>query len=181
MLFVKCPRNPTVRATQLFVADSERESQMAYGPKVLVVDDEDSVRSAVACLLECQSSVVWECDSVHAALSCLAQHQVDIVLCDMYMPEVHGLELIRKMRQQQSDIAFIVMTGSPVLSDVISALRLHASGFLAKPFSKEQLTEVLKATYEELLKQRQLASRAALLSSRVQTKTKRLREALKLW
>jgi response regulator RpfG family c-di-GMP phosphodiesterase len=155
-----------------------KESQMRCTPKVLVVDDEDSVRSAVAGLLEGNAGAVWQCNSVQSALTCLAENQIDVVLCDMYMPEGHGLELIRKIRQQESDVAFIIMTGNPELSDLISALGLHASGFLAKPFVRAQLLETVEATYEELSKQRHLASRAKLLSSLVQTKSRRLREAL---
>lgn len=153
-------------------------SDMPSTLRILVVDDEELVRSAIADSLEGEVEEVWQCDSVPNALFCLAQHRADIIVCDLHMPEVHGLELIRKLREQQSDAAFIVMTGKPELNDVVSALRLRAAGFLAKPFSKMQLLEALGTAFEELSAKRQLALRAAALSSQIQEQSSKLREAL---
>jgi putative nucleotidyltransferase with HDIG domain len=94
------------------------------------------------------------------------------------MPEVHGLELVKQIREQDQDVAFVVMTGSPKLPDVITALQLHVSGFLAKPFTRAQLLDTLKSAYEVLRNQRWLAQRLSLLSSEVEEKSKQLREAI---
>ena len=111
---------------------------MHTGPRVLLVDDEDAVRSAVAGLLYDYASDIVQCSSVNSAVSCLAEHDFDVVICDMCMPGVHGLELIKQIREQQRDVAFVVMTGKPDLPDVITALRLQAAGFLQKPFSRAE-------------------------------------------
>jgi putative nucleotidyltransferase with HDIG domain len=151
---------------------------MHSGPRVLVVDDEDAVRSAVAASLDNYASDIQQADSVKSALCCLAEDDFDIVVCDMYMPEAHGLELIKKMREQQRDVAFVVMTGSPELPDVIAALRLQAAGFLKKPFCKEQLVDALDTAYGTVKNQRRIANRLVLLSSEVEEKSKQLQEAL---
>ena len=151
---------------------------MHRGPRVLVVDDEEAVRWVVAALLKGYASDVLQCDSVNSALGCLAEHDLDVVVCDMWMPDVHGLELIKKIRERQQDVAFIVMTGKPELPDVIAALRLHAAGFLQKPFSRAQLLDALETAYGAVKNQRFLASRVTLLSSEVEEKSRQLREAL---
>ena len=151
---------------------------MHRGPKVLVVDDEEAVRSAVAALLNGYASDVQQCGSVNSAVGCLVEHDIDVVVCDMCMPEVHGLELIKKIREQQRDVAFIAMTGRPELPDVITALRLQAAGFLEKPFSKVQLLDAMDSAYGAVRNQRRLAKRLTLLSSGLKEKAKQLRRAL---
>jgi putative nucleotidyltransferase with HDIG domain len=151
---------------------------MHRGPRVLVVDDEDAVRSAVAGLLDGYASDVQQCDGVNRAVCCLAEHDFDVVICDMRMPGTHGLELIKKIREQQRDVAFVVMTGRPELPDVIAALRLQAAGFLEKPFSKAELLDALDTAYGAVRNQRRIAERLTLLNSEVEEKSKELREAL---
>jgi len=151
---------------------------MHPGPRVLLVDDEDAVRSAIAGLLNDYACEIVQCGSVQSAVSCLAGHDFDVVICDMYMPGVHGLELIKKIRAQQRDVAFVVMTGRPELPDVITALRLQAAGFLQKPFSRAELLDALDTAYRALRNQRRIATRLNLMSTEVEEKSLRLREAL---
>lgn len=151
---------------------------MHRGPKVLVVDDDDAVRSLVTVMLHDYASEIQEAGSVESAVCRLAAHDFDLVVCDMYMPEAHGLELIKKINEQQRDVAFVVMTGRPDLPDVIAALRLKVAGFLEKPFSKAQLVDVLEPAYEAMRNQRCLAERVIMLSSEVEKKSKQLQVAL---
>ncbi len=151
---------------------------MHRGPKVLVVDDEDAVRSVVAVMLGGYASEIQEAASVESAICCLAERDFDVVVCDMYMPEAHGLELIKRINEQQRDVAFVLMTGRPDLPDVIAALRLRAAGFLEKPFSRAHLVDVLEPAYRAIRNQRRLAERVIMLSSEVEKKSTQLQEAL---
>jgi response regulator RpfG family c-di-GMP phosphodiesterase len=151
---------------------------MHRGPKVLVVDDDDAVRSGVAGLLNDYASDIQQAGSVSSAVCCLSEHDIDVVVCDIYMPEIPGLELIKKIREHKREVAFVVMTGSPKLPDVITALQLRAAGFLAKPFSKAQLVDALESAYEAVRSQRRLSERLISLSSEVEEKSKKLQEAM---
>ncbi len=151
---------------------------MHRGPRVLVVDDEDAVRSVVAGLLDGYASDVQQCGSVSRAVCCLAESDFDVVISDMRMPKAHGLELIKNIREQRRDVAFVVMTGSPELPDVITALRLHAAGFLQKPFSQAELLDTVDKAYATVRNQRQTAKRMSLLSSKVEKLSRALREAV---
>jgi response regulator RpfG family c-di-GMP phosphodiesterase len=151
---------------------------MHRGPRILVVDDEHAVRSAVAGLLSDHAGYIQQCDSVASAACLLAEQDFDIVICDMCMPDGHGLELIKKIRERQQDVAFIVITGRPDLPNVITALRLQAADFLEKPFSRAQLLGSLDTAYRAVRTQRQITKRLTLLSSEVQEKAEQLRGAL---
>jgi len=129
-------------------------------------------------MLDGYASEIQEAGSVESAICCLAERDFDVVVCDMYMPEAHGLELIKRINEQQRDVAFVLMTGRPDLPDVIAALRLRASGFLEKPFSKAQLVDILEPAYRAIRNQRRLAERVILLSSEVEKKSTQLQEAL---
>jgi putative nucleotidyltransferase with HDIG domain len=147
-------------------------------PRVLVVDDDEGVRSGIAGFLEDHASEVIECQGVSDAISVLERCHVDVILCDIYMPDGTGLDLIRRAREMGRDTAFVVMTGRPALSDVITALQLHAADFLTKPFGRAQLLAVLTTAYEALVQQRMLANRFTELSSEIEAKSEKLREAL---
>ena len=151
---------------------------MHCGPRILVVDDDEEVRSAVAGLLDTYASDIQQADSVNSAVGCLAEHECDVVVCDMYMPEKHGLELIKNIRERQQEVAFVVMTGRPELQDAITALRLRADGFLEKPFSRVQLIDAVDLAYKTMKNQQGLERRLTLLSSEIKVKSKQLREAL---
>lgn len=157
---------------------SDEEGVMNRGPRVLVVDDEDAVRMAVAHWLYDYASDIQQSGSVRSALCCLAEHEIDVVVCDMCMPDIHGLELIKKIREQGKDVAFVLMTGNPALPDVITALRLQAAGFLEKPFNKAQLLDTLDTAYRALRNQRKMAKHLSLLSTEVKEKSLQLRRAL---
>lgn len=147
------------------------------GPRILVVDDDDEARSAVAGFLDDYASDIRQADSVNSAICCLAEHDCDVVVCDIYMPEKHGLELIRIIRERQKGIAFVVMTGRPELPDVITALRLRVDGFLEKPFSRAQLIDAVDLAYKTIRNQQRLERRLTLLSSEIKVKSEQLREA----
>ena len=151
---------------------------MHCGPRILVVDDDVSVRSAIAVLLRGFAGEIQETGSVAGAVHCLSECDFDLVICDLYMPEAHGLELVKKLREQQRDLAVVVISGRAELPDVIAALQLKAAGFLQKPFTRAQLLDALVPAYEALRKQRLLAKRLTTLSSEVEEKSQQLREAL---
>lgn len=151
---------------------------MHYGPRILVVDDDEPVRSAIAALLHGYAGDIQQAGSVAGALYCLSERDFDLVICDLYMPEAHGLELVKKLREQQRDLAVVVISGRAELPDVITALQLRAAGFLQKPFTRAQLLDALAPAYEALQQRRMLAKRVTMLSSEVEEKSKELREAL---
>jgi len=117
-------------------------------PKVLVVDDSPVDRRLVKGLLEKGSSLTVECsDSGKAALQCMDKSLPELVLTDMQMPDMNGLELVITARLQYPDVPIVLMTahGSELLA--VEALEQGAASYVPK----SRLSEKLLDTVDEVL------------------------------
>jgi serine/threonine-protein kinase len=110
---------------------------------VLVVDDDPGVRDVVSRSLE---SFGYECKTAcdgAEALRCLESHRSDLVITDLEMPRMRGLELIERLRAEDSQTPVIIMTAFADFEFAREALRLRVSDYLVKPF--DNLAEVQAA------------------------------------
>lgn len=100
---------------------------------LLIIDDDDVVRASVAAYLEDSGfSVLQACNGAEG-LALFERKQPDLVICDLRMPQVDGLELIRRISALENDTPVIVMSGAGVMADAVEALRLGAADYLIKP------------------------------------------------
>jgi sigma-B regulation protein RsbU (phosphoserine phosphatase) len=109
--------------------------------KLLVVDDEPSVRQSLATYLEDSGFEVLEAQDGREGLEQIRSHNPELVLCDLRMPGMDGLELLGKIASEQPDLPVIVVSGAGSMSDVVDALRLGASDYLVKPIVDLQVLE----------------------------------------
>ncbi len=109
---------------------------------ILVVDDEASLRITLKAFLEADGHRVATAEMAEAALSILQTEPVDVVLTDIILPKVSGVELLRRIREKAPSVQVIMMTGEPTLETAAEALRLGAMDYLQKPITKH---EILKA------------------------------------
>ena len=109
--------------------------------RVLVVDDDLSIRRVCARVLGAEGWNVTLADNGRAALNELDASKVpfDCVLSDVNMPEVDGFELVRAMRTRDDDIPVLLMTGDPSLDGAVRAIDYGAVSYITKPFSQEAL------------------------------------------
>lgn len=115
---------------------------------LMVVDDDPMVSSSLARLLERAGHRVTALTEPEEALRTLAARDVDLVLSDIAMPTMTGLEMVRRIREQSIDVPIIFITASPQLSDTMRAMELNAFRFLAKPLDRD----VLLRTVEDALR-----------------------------
>ena len=101
--------------------------------RVLVIDDEAMVRESMVAYLEDSGYQVVAVNSGHAGLEVLEQQDIDLILCDLRMPNLDGLEVLKQVKQRNHQTPFIVVSGAGVMDDVVQALRLGASDYLVKP------------------------------------------------
>lgn len=148
-------------------------------PKVLVVDDEPGVRSFLIEALRGSTSRVACASDAQEGLHQIEGGDFDVVVCDMHLPRANGLELLSIAREAKWDVAFILITGQPEISQVLSALRLEVSDFLMKPFLTQDLLQSLQRAYERLLEARQERFHRRLLENSIQRRTKELEAALR--
>ncbi|MBN2654881.1 MAG: hybrid sensor histidine kinase/response regulator [Nitrospirae bacterium] len=124
---------------------------------VMVVDDEPLTLEATALILEAFGFSVLQCGKPQDVLPKLKQELVDAVISDIRMPDISGLDLLDQIRQFDSDIPVILMTGYADMNVAIEALKKGAFDFIIKPYNHELLaTAVYKAlNYRRLLKMEQ--------------------------
>ncbi|MEK1906982.1 MAG: two-component system response regulator RssB [Pseudomonas sp.] len=101
--------------------------------KLLIIDDDEVVRASLAAYLEDSGFHVLQASNGLQGLEVFERDQPDVVICDLRMPQVDGLELIRRINILGSDIPVIVVSGAGVMSDAVEALRLGAADYLIKP------------------------------------------------
>lgn len=123
--------------------------------RLLIVDDEPLIRELCAGVFE-NFKVVQAADGFEA-LKYLDHEQVDIVLSDVRMPNIDGIELLKIVRQDQPDLPFILMTGYSDKELILEALKAGADDFIAKPISLLQLGR----TVDKVLERRALRNELA--------------------
>ncbi|MEI7833745.1 MAG: HD domain-containing phosphohydrolase [bacterium] len=113
---------------------------------ILVVDDEEFIRRMVARNLQDNGYICMLAESGQEALAILASHTFALIVSDLMMPGMTGLELLAAAKQVQPDVAVIILTGVDSQQTAIQALEQGAYGYMVKPFqSNELLINVVNA------------------------------------
>ena len=118
---------------------AEMRPAAASGGKVLVVDDQRNMRATTAMLLRQAGHAVEEAESGGAAIRRVQQQPFDVVLTDLRMPDVDGLEVLRAVRAHAPDTQVIVMTGYGTIESAVEAMRQGALDYVSKPFKADEL------------------------------------------
>ncbi|NMO14506.1 response regulator [Pyxidicoccus fallax] len=114
--------------------------------RILLVDDEESLRITLAANLELEGHTVLEAASAEDALKVLSEHSVDVVLTDIRMPGLHGVDLLRRIKQDRPDMPVVLMTAFTAEELVDDALAEGAFTVLPKPFDvAHALDTILRA------------------------------------
>ncbi len=101
--------------------------------KLLIIDDDEVVRASLAAYLEDSGFTVLQAANGLQGLEVFELQRPDLVICDLRMPQVDGLELIRRINVVDTEVPVIVVSGAGVMSDAVEALRLGAADYLIKP------------------------------------------------
>lgn len=113
--------------------------------KVVIVDDSDFYRGIIRKMLAEEGvNIVGEAASAEAALVVIKDSKPDVVITDIVMPEISGIELTEKINQNFPDISVIVISSLSQEHIVLEAIGAGASDFIAKPIQKQQLMDSLE-------------------------------------
>ncbi|MGC2164520.1 MAG: sigma-54 dependent transcriptional regulator [Gallionella sp.] len=107
--------------------------------QVLVVDDEPAIRQVVAAQLRKAGHNVEQAGDGESAVERIAKGDVDIVLCDIKLPGLSGIEILRQVRTSGTDTAFIMMTAFASVDTAIEAIKAGAADYMIKPLNNEEL------------------------------------------
>lgn len=116
---------------------------------ILIVDDEQHILSALSRNLRSTGYSCRTAQSADGALAAAAEHPVDILLTDVCMPGMNGIELVELTVREHPGIDCVVMTGHPDKYTYVDIIRAGAKDFLLKPFSNEELLAKLERVHRE--------------------------------
>lgn len=123
----------------------ERNGSM---PNLLIVDDERGYREVLSAVFEAEGYAVSTAPHGRAAIAHLKKQPVDLVLSDVRMPDMDGIELLKKVRNIDGDIGIVMMTAFGTINTAREAFKLGADDFIQKPFNNEELKLILRRTLE---------------------------------
>jgi len=128
-------------------------------PRILVVDDERSMRELLAIVLRREGYEVLLAESGRAAVDTLEREAVDLLISDIKMPDLSGVEVLRAAKRIDQDILGIMITAFASTDTAVEAMRLGACDYLSKPFD----VDLLKMKVREKIENRQLRQENVLL------------------
>jgi len=107
--------------------------------RILVIDDEEVIHISLSRLLGRQGHQVDAVLTAREGLEKLDTGGYDMVITDLMMPEINGLELLEKLKERGLDLPVLMITGYPTIKTAMQAMRLGAVDYLAKPFRRQEL------------------------------------------
>ncbi len=106
---------------------------------ILVVDDEQDVRETLEKVLKSMDYHPHVAAGGKEALEIIRNKKIDVVLSDLYMPEMDGIELLKKVRNFDKNIIFMMITAHPTIETAVEAIKKGAYDYLTKPFHVEEV------------------------------------------
>ena len=112
--------------------------------RILVVDDESSVCSSIDKILSRQGHQVVVAYSAEEAMQKVEQEKFNLVLADLMMPKVNGMDLLKMIRNRWPDLNVVMITGYASINTAKEATRLGAFDYLPKPFTPDELSRIIE-------------------------------------
>ncbi len=116
---------------------------------ILIVDDEEGLREGLSKLLEGEGYAVIAAETGEEALQILQQSHIDLVLTDMRMPGMDGIELLKKIRERYGELGVIILTGYGQIESYIEAMNFGAIEYVSKPFKVNELKFIVNKVLSE--------------------------------
>ena len=135
------------------------------GGRLLIIDDERMARANLARALERGGHKSIQAGSGEEGLSLLAEQDFDVVITDIAMGGMNGMEVLKAVRASKPDVEVIMVTGYPMIENAVEAMRLGAFHYLAKPYSLEEARMLVARALEKRRLRQQVAQMRAQLEA----------------
>lgn len=140
---------------------------MSYKPRILIVEDDTTQREIIQDILQTNGYEVTCCASGKQALVLLKEQHTDILLTDLRMPEMDGLQLLLAAKRTSPETEVIVMTAYATVNTAVKAMKDGACDYLAKPFDKDELLVVVDRAWEAVSLRRENARLRQLVTESI--------------
>jgi NADH-quinone oxidoreductase subunit E len=126
-------------------------------PQILLMEDETSVGQGLQMVLTEEGYVVDLVTTGQSALDTFYMKEFDLLVADLKLPDIDGMEVIKKVKKGRPDTGVIVITGYSTVSSAVEAMKLGACDYLSKPFTEDEIKSAVKVALkgkEEALKRK---------------------------
>ncbi len=134
--------------------------------KILVIDDESGIRSSLKGILEDEGFTVKTTDTGEKGLELLKTENFDLILLDIWLPEMNGIDILEKIKGQRENVQVVMITGHGTVESAVKATKLGAFNFLEKPLSLEKVL----LTTKNALRQKKLEEENLHLQAKVRAR-----------
>ncbi|MFB0565006.1 MAG: sigma-54-dependent transcriptional regulator [Candidatus Aminicenantaceae bacterium] len=134
--------------------------------KILVVDDEKSILDLLKVAFKKEGWRVSTCLSAQRALELIENNDIDLIVCDIKMPQISGIQILKHVKKKKPDIPVVMITAYASINQAVEALRAGAMDYVVKPFDIDEL----KITVSHGLEQRKLRQENILLKKELKRK-----------
>ena len=117
--------------------------------KILVVDDEDDFRETIVKRMQKRKMSAWGAESGEKALELIETQPFDVVVLDVKMPGLDGIDTLREIKKRKPLIEVILLTGHASMESGIEGMKLGAYDYVMKPANLEELIEKMRQAYEK--------------------------------
>jgi DNA-binding NtrC family response regulator len=133
---------------------------MTSQPRILIVDDEERFRTTLGKLLAVRGLEVYTVGSGKEALEELKTNPCDVVLLDVKMPEMNGIEALMEIKKVSPNVEVIMLTGHASVDVAVEIMKLGCYEYLLKPCQIEELMEKIESAYERKIAREERMPRA---------------------
>ena len=151
------------------------ENVMNEEKRILLIDDEERFCQVMGNLLSKEGYEVESVNGGREGIDIIKERSFDLVITDLMMPEVDGLEVLKHIQDQEYDTLVIVITGYATLESAIRAIRKGAFDYITKPFDIELMKITIERAFEKIQMQRALQDYSSNLEREVERRTDELR------
>ncbi len=117
--------------------------------RILIIDDDKDICEYMQLLLSQSGYEVTAQTDARAALELLREEEFHVVILDIMMPELNGMELLERIRDFDSDIAIIIFTGYPSVDTAVTSMKYNVSDYIKKPFDVDEFNQTLEKILRE--------------------------------
>jgi two-component system response regulator FixJ len=145
---------------------------------VHIIDDDQAIRDSLAFLLRSAQLEVRSFDSAKTFLDTLPNASVGCVITDIRMPDMSGIDLLRRLKELKVGVPVIVITGHGDVALAVEAMKIGAADFFEKPFNDDQLVASVRAALQQQQDQTKRGAERAEIEHRISTLSAREKDVL---
>src|SRR5258706_5735405 len=116
--------------------------------RILIIDDNESLRYTLASVLEESGFEPSAVEDGHKALDAIKRNQYELVICDMKLPGMDGMQILKEIKKIREDLPVIMLTAFGDIKNAVEAMKYGAQDYLTKPFDNEDMIITIRKALE---------------------------------